>query len=129
MYVRRAAGAVALGTIAPLILTTGIAFASPGSTSITAKPTDRTPASGQTFRVNGTFTLSGKPASHHIVKFQSLRNNKWIPLTGARMLTTSTGTYTMRLILSAKGTQDLRAVGVSGNAMRNAFKRFTVTVH
>ena len=130
MRVRRAAGAVALATLAPLTMAVPqAAQAHTLTSSITAHVTDSTPASGQTFRVFGRFTINGRLAVGHLVKIQELRNNTWLPLKGAQIRTNSEGRYRLRLILSLKGRNVLRAVGVTQKGHRNAYRRFVVTVH
>lgn len=130
MNPRRAAGVVALATLAPLtVVAPSAAQANTFTASITAHVTDSTPASGQTFRVFGRFMINGEPAEGHLVKIQELRNNTWLPLKGARLPANSEGRYRMRLILTLKGVNLLRAVGVTGDGHRNAFRRFSVTVH
>jgi hypothetical protein len=130
MSYRRVLGASTLAVIAPLALIASSAQAvnTPAST-ISAKPSDNTPGSGQTFDVSGLFMAQGMPADHLVVRVQSLTGGQWVQLTGATMHTTSTGTYQMRVILQAKGVRDLRAVGVVPGPANDAFKAFTVTVH
>src|SRR5262245_30062592 len=100
------------------------------SVSITAHPSDTTPASGQTFRVRGLFEIGGSPAVDRTVKMQSLNSGTWQNIPGAQVSTGSDGKYAVRLILSRKGTRTLRAVGITPSPNTpNAFKRFTVTVH
>ena len=130
MISRRVVGAMAIAMVAPLAFIVGPAQASstPAST-ITAVADDSTPASGQTFHVTGLFVAQGVPADHMVVKMQAMIGDTWVPLTGAKMVTHSDGTYTMRLILQTKGDRELRAVGVVPGPARDAFKRFEVTVH
>jgi hypothetical protein len=131
MSIRRTAGAAALALIAPVTLAAGSAQgASVPPSSITVKTSDSTPASGQAFLINGMFTAQGKPADHYLVKAQSLdAAGHWVQLAGAQVDTTSTGTYQLHLILSAKGVRQLRVMGVVPGPAPDAFKRFTVTVH
>lgn len=130
MKVRRAAGAVALATLAPLTLAAPEAAQADALTSsITAHVTDVTPASGQTFRVFGRLTVNSRLAVGHLVKIQELRHGTWLPLKGAQIRTNSQGRYRLRLILTLKGKNVLRAVGVTEKGHRNAYKRFSVTVH
>lgn len=130
MSIRRAVGVAALAVIAPVTFIAGSAQAvtAPPST-ITVKASDTTPASGQTFTVGGLFMAQGKPANHDLVKVQSWTKGAWVPVTGAQVDTTSTGTYQMRLILQAKGVREMRVMGVVPGPAKDAFKRFTVTVH
>lgn len=130
MNLRLAVGAVALTTLTPLaVLAPQAASASTFTATITAHATDTTPASGQTFRTVGRFTINGHPAVDHVVKVQTFRNGAWQQLKGAKMLTNNGGDYKMRIILQQKGLRHLRAVGVTGDGHPNAFKQFTVTVH
>lgn len=130
MNLRRTAGLAALATLAPLTaVAPATAQASTFTASITVRVSDTTPAAGQAFRVRGLFRINGEPAVNHIVKFQELRNDQWQALKGARIRTNEEGRYRLRLILHMKGQNVLRAVGVTGDGHRNAFKRFTVTVH
>jgi hypothetical protein len=130
MISRSIVGAAALAVVAPLAFIAGPAQAAAPASSITAVPNDSTPASGQTFRVSGLFIAQGKPADHLVVKMQMMSvNGQWAPVSGAKMLTRSDGTYTMRLILERKGDRELRAIGVVPGPARDAFKRFEVKVH
>ncbi len=130
MISRRVAGAIAVAVVAPLTFAAVPAQATQTrASSITAVPDNDKPASGQTFHVNGLFLDQGKPANHEVVKIQALEAGNWVQLTGAQMLTRSDGTYTMRLVLQAKGERELRAVGIVPGPARDAFKRFEVTVH
>ena len=80
--------------------------------SITAHPSDTTPASGQQFRVRGLF-IGGEPAVNRQVKIQSLNGDTWQNISGAQVSTGSDGKYAVRLILSRTGERDLRAVGIT----------------
>ncbi|WP_109508630.1 hypothetical protein [Nocardioides speluncae] len=94
---------------------------------ITARVTDSTPASGETFRVAGVLTRDGDTLAGKKVQVQTLRNGTWQNISGASMATSSTGKYNLRLILSQKGERKLRVVAtVPGN---DPAKRFVVTVH
>ena len=131
MSIRRIAGAAAIATLAPVAFAAGSAQATtvPPST-ITVSASDDTPASGQQFLISGDFAAQGKPADHYLVKAQSLdTDGHWVQLTGAQVDTTSAGTYSMHLVLSAKGVRQLRVMGVVPGPAHDAFKRFTVTVH
>jgi hypothetical protein len=98
--------------------------------SITAHPSDTTPASGQQFRVRGLFMIGGEPAVNRQVKIQSLNGDTWQNISGAQVSTGSDGKYAVRLVLSRTGERDLRAVGITPSPNTpNAFKKFTVTVH
>lgn len=134
MSIRRAFGASALAAIAPAVLIAGTVQAADAAdaaatSSITVASSDYTPASGQTFFVSGVFVDQGAPADHEPVKVQRLFQGTWSTLTGAVVRTTSDGHYRMRVILQTKGVRELRVVGVTGGAARDAFKRFTETVH
>lgn len=128
--VRVLVGAAALAVVAPGAVLAGSADAATSATSsITVKASDATPASGQTFTVSGLFVDNGAPADHELVKVQSFSGGTWVPITGAQVDTTSTGTYQLRLILQAKGLRDLRVTGIVPGPAHDVFKRFTVTVH
>lgn len=130
MNLRRTAGAVALATLAPLsVVAPTAAQTSTFTASITAHASDTTPAAGQTFRVRGLFMINGHPAEGHLVKIQELRMGSWHPLKGAQIRANEDGHYRLRVVLRLKGKNLLRAVGVTGDGHRNAFRRFTVTVH
>lgn len=94
---------------------------------ITARVTDSTPASGETFRVAGVLSRDGDALAGKTVKVQTLRNGAWQNISGASMATSSTGKYNLRLVLSQKGERKLRVVGVVPGV--DPAKRFTVTVH
>ena len=111
---------LALGTMSP-------ADAAQDRARITASASDATPASGQTFHVSGRLTRDGDGLAGRTVKVQTLRDGAWTNLTGARMDTSSTGGYDLRVVLSQTGQRTLRVVGVLPG--RNAFDRFTVNVH
>ena len=126
---RRAAALLA--PVAALPLVTGLLApadaAEPVRARITVSVTDSTPASGETFRVSGRLTRGGEAVAGRTVKVQTLRNGSWSDLTGARMTTSGSGTYGLRVILGQGGRRTLRVVGVVPG--RNAFERFTVRVH
>ena len=125
---RRTAALLAPLAALPLALgTTAPAEAAPDRARITASVTDATPASGETFRVSGRLTREGDAIAGRTVKVQTLRDGAWSNLTGARMTTSATGGYDLRVVLSQTGARTLRVVGVLPG--RNAFDRFTVTVH
>ena len=94
---------------------------------ITASVTDATPASGETFRVSGRLTRDGDGLADRTVKVQTLRGGSWTDLTGARMATSDSGRYSLRVILSQTGERTLRVVGKLPG--RDAHRRFTVVVH
>lgn len=98
-------------------------------TEITARTSDSTPASGESFTVRGKFIDAGSPATHQTVKVQALRNDRWVQLDGAQVSTDEAGRYRVRLILSQTGKRELRVVGVADSAGPNARERFTVRVH
>lgn len=133
MNVRRVAAAVLVGSLIPLSAAVTTAHASTAVEShtvkITAVPSDTTPASGQEFRVRGAFTVDGQPAVDRPVKVQTWRNDAWEQLKGAKVNTNDEGRYQVRVILQQKGERLLRVVGVSPEGIRNAYHRFTVTVH
>ena len=130
---RRAA--TALAPVAALTLATGLltlgaetadAAAQPRA-RVTASVTDHSPASGQTFRVSGRLTRGGEAIAGRTVKVQTLRGGTWSDLTGARMATSATGGYALRVVLGQTGQRTLRVVGTVPG--RDAFERFTVNVH
>jgi len=135
MHVRRLAAAALVGSIVPVtaLVATSASSASaqtaPANPQISVRVSDSTPASGQQFVVRGTFTRFGDGAADRPVKVQAWRDGSWTQLTGARVATNDEGQYRMRLILSQTGERDLRVVGVSPEGARNAFHRFSVTVH
>ena len=119
------AATAALPLAAGMLLTPAEAA---GSTArITASVTDSTPASGQEFRVSGRLTRDGDAIADRTARVQTLRAGTWENLTGARMVTSDTGRYSLRLALGQTGERQLRVVGVVPGP--DAFKRFTVTVH
>lgn len=94
---------------------------------ITAKVTDSTPASGETFRVAGMLSRDGDALAGKTVKVQTLRNGTWQNISGASMATSSTGKYNLRLVLSQKGKRTMRVVAVLPGV--DPVKGFAVTVH
>ena len=78
---------------------------------VTASVTDHSPASGQTFRVSGRLTRGGEAIAGRTVKVQTLRGDTWSDLTGARMATSATGGYALRVVLGQTGQRTLRVVG------------------
>jgi len=125
---RRTAALIAPLAVLPLALGSFVpAQAATATARITASVTDSTPASGETFRVSGKLTRGGEAVADRTVKVQTLRDGDWSDLTGARMSTSDTGRYNLRLVLGQTGQRTLRVVGVVPG--RNAVKRFQVTVH
>ena len=120
-----AAALPVLGLLAPLTSADAATAAAP---TITAHPSDETPASGQQFVVRGLFTDRGAPAVGETVRIQSLDGDTWTNIPGARVTANEAGRYRVRLILQRSVQRDLRAVGVTPGPRRNAFDRFTVTV-
>jgi hypothetical protein len=96
---------------------------------ITVSVSDRSLASGQTFRIRGRFIDSGRLAVDNVVKVQTRRNHRWVPIRGARVRTNDRGRYRMRLILSQPGWRLLRVVGVDQGPGPNCYQRFRVRVH
>lgn len=94
---------------------------------ITARVTDSTPASGETFRVAGVLTRDGDALAGKKVQVQTLRDGVWKNISGASMATSSSGKYNLRLILSQKGKRNLRVVATLPGT--DPAKRFVVTVH
>jgi hypothetical protein len=133
MHVRRLAAAVLVGSIVPVTALVAPSASAqqtaPAHPRISAFVSDSTPASGEQFVVRGKFFRFGEPAADRPVKVQAWRDGAWNQLTGARVTTNDEGFYRMRLILSQTGQRELRVVGVSPAGSRNAFHRFTVTVH
>ncbi len=119
----------ALGATAGAAFATDTASGGPQAV-ISAHVSDATPASGQAFHVSGMFTEGGKPAGEEVVKVQAKQpNGTWKNLPGARELTSSKGTYDLEVILNAKGSRDLRVVGVGLDTLPNALQTFAVKVH
>jgi hypothetical protein len=133
MHVRRLTAAFLVGSIVPVTALVAPSASAqqtaPAHPRISAFVSDSTPASGEQFVVHGKFFRFGEPAADRPVKVQAWRDGAWNQLTGARVTTNDNGGYRMRLILSQTGKRDLRFVGVSPNGARNAFHRFSVTVH
>lgn len=94
---------------------------------ITAKVTDSTPASGETFRVAGVLSRDGDTLAGKTVKVQTLRDGTWQNISGASMATSSTGKYNLRLVLSQKDKRTMRVVAVLPGV--DPVKGFVVTVH
>jgi hypothetical protein len=60
---------------------------------------------------------------------KTLRAGAWVPLTGAKVHTDSTGHYTMRIILDAKGARQLRVVAdPDAPGVGNSHKGLNITV-
>ncbi len=119
----------AIGATAGAAFATDTASGGPKAV-ISAHVSDATPASGQAFHVSGTFTEGGKPAGEEVVKVQAQQpNGTWKNLPGARELTSSKGAYNLEVILNAKGSRDLRVVGVGLDTLPNALQTFAVKVH
>lgn len=127
----RRTGIALLATVAALPLGLGAvtpAGAAAGSPAkVTASVTDTTPASGQSFRVSGQLTRDGAGIAGRTVKVQTLRNGSWTDLTGARMSTSSSGTYNLGLVLGQTGDRILRVKAILPGP--DARKRFVVSVH
>ena len=127
----RRTGAALLATAAALPLALGAiapAGAATGSTAqLTASVTDTTPASGQSFRVSGMLSRAGDGIAGRTVKIQTLRDGAWTDLTGARMSTSSSGSYNLGVVLSQTGNRTLRVKAILPGP--DAHKRFTVAVH
>ena len=116
-----ASGALALS---PAQAATGTGTAS----QVTATPTATAVSSGDTFRVSGVVSSQGKGVPG-VVTVKELVGGTWVALTGASMHTTSTGTYTIRVILGAKGARALRVVAnPDGAGIANSRAPFSVTV-
>lgn len=128
---RRRTGFALLATVAAVPL--GLGAVSPAGAEdgarakITASVTDTTPASGESFRVAGRLSRDGAAIAGRTVKVQTLRDGTWSDLTGAKMETSSTGRYNLRLVLSQTGPRTLRVKAILPG--RDARKRFFVTVH
>jgi hypothetical protein len=96
---------------------------------VTATPSTTTPASGETFHVNGAVWSGGVrvPATIHVKTWQ---HDQWVQLKGAVMHTNRDNMYRIRVILQMKGERQLRVVGDPDSAaIRVARTTFTVTVH
>ena len=128
--IRRGSTAV-LATVAALPLVLGAVTPAGAETSsapqITASVTDTTPASGQSFRVLGRLTREAVGVAGRTVKVQALRDGIWTDLTGARMSTSSSGSYDLNVVLSQTGTRTLRVKAILPGP--DARKRFVVAVH
>ena len=131
MNVRRIAAAAVVSAVVPVsgLVAATTAGAATAQSRISVFVSDSTPASGEQFVAHGKFFVAGDPAEDRPVKVQAWRDGSWTQLTGARVVTNDDGAYRVRLILSQTGERDLRVVGVSPEGTRNAFHRFTVTVH
>ncbi len=137
MFNSKIAAVAVLAAIPVTVLgaTAGAAFATVTASGgpqavISAHVSDGTPASGQAFHVSGTFTEGGKPAGEEVVKVQAKQQNgTWKTLPGARELTSSKGVYNVEVILNARGSRELRVVGVGLDTLPNALQTFAVTVH
>jgi hypothetical protein len=100
----------------------------PTASHVTAKASDNMPASGQTFRVSGTVSSNGH-GTPSTIRVKTLRGGAWVQLTGASMHTDSTGHYTIRVVLDAKGKRQLRVVAdPDSQAIGAARKTFSVSV-
>ena len=132
---RNKIGAAALLAVVPLTALAATAGAANATTEgpqakITAQVSDKTPAAGQAFTVSGKFTIGGKAAGEEVVKVQAKQpNGKWKALPGAKELSSSKGTYNIKVILNAKGQRDLRVVGVGLSTLPNGYQTFGVNVH
>jgi hypothetical protein len=96
---------------------------------ITVHATDTTPASGQTFRLQGAVWSAGErvPAT---VRVKTFRNGEWVQLKGAVMKTNRDDRYNLGIRLQMKGERLLRVVGdPTDPAISTARRTITVTVH
>ena len=96
---------------------------------ISVQTSDRTPASGQTFRLSGAVTAHGHrvPAT---VRVKTWRHGQWVQLPGAVVRTDRAKRYHVRIILQMKGQRQLRVVGDPRPAgIQTARRTITVTVH
>ncbi|MGC4110237.1 MAG: hypothetical protein QM747_07390 [Nocardioides sp.] len=123
--------AALVGTLAAAggTLAVSPAQASTAATStVSATASDNMPASGQTFRLSGNVRSSGQgtPAT---IRVKTLRNGAWVRLTGATMHTDSSGHYSIRVILDAKGKRQLRVVAnPDSSSIRNSRRTLAISV-
>lgn len=131
MFKRSTMAIAAVLSFAPVVALQGSAQACGGCDDgdITVRVSDSTPASGEQFIARGKLIMGGLPAGDHVVKVQTWRDGAWEQISGAKMHTSSDGTYRMRLILSQKGERTLRVVGVGQGDEPTERQRFSVTVH
>lgn len=121
-----------IGTIAATTTLVGTAPA-PAMTlapsHVTATPTTTTPASGETFRLQGAVWPEGDrvPAT---IRVRTWRDGQWVQLHGATMHTNMANRYTIRVQLQMRGQRQLRVIGDPDDAgIRTARTTVTVTVH
>jgi hypothetical protein len=103
--------------------------AHPGTSRISARASDYTPAAGEVFAVRGLYTPGGLVVAGQVVRLQSYAAGKWTNIAGARVTTNADGRYRMRVILSVRGVRDLRVMGIAADGHGRSFQRFTVQVH
>jgi hypothetical protein len=126
-----AAGVVA--AVAPVIALAPSALAGHygggcgGGDLLTAKVSDKTPASGQEFVVRGRLFEMGMSGKDHAIRVQTLLGGAWQPVTHIR--TDEDGRYRVRVILSTTGKRTLRVVAVGQGHEMNLHTRFVVNVH
>jgi hypothetical protein len=118
--------AVLVAVVATAGLAPGASAAAAARPSITAHPSNDTPQVGEQFVVRGEYDGPGRGV--HDVKIQTVRDDHWLNLDGARVTTRSDGSYRVRLVLDVRGVRDLRAVGIAGDGHRNSYARFVVEV-
>jgi hypothetical protein len=100
----------------------------PAASTVTATASDVTPVSGQTIQVSGAVSAKGV-GTPSTIAVKTLRDGRWVQLTGATMHTDSTGHYTIRVILGAKGERRLRVVAdPDASGLSNSRSTFAVTV-
>jgi hypothetical protein len=126
-----AAGVVA--AVAPVIALAPSALAGHGGGGcgggdlLTAKVSDKTPASGQQFVVRGRLFEMGMSGKDHAIRVQTLLGGSWQPV--AHVSTDEDGRYRVRVILSTTGKRTLRVVAVGQGQEPNLHTRFVVNVH
>lgn len=132
MFKRSTIAAAAALAVAPVFALQGSAQACYGGCDdgdISVRVSDSTPASGEQFIARGKLIMGGRPAADHVVKVQTWRDGAWEQISGAKLHTSSDGSYRMRLILSQTGERTLRVVGVGQGDEPTERQRFSVTVH
>ena len=122
-----------VAAIAPLIALAPSALAGGGGGCgggfdlLTAKVSDKTPASGEQFIVTGKLVEMGMTGKDHAIRVQTLLGGSWQPV--AHVRTDQDGKYRVRVILSTPGQRVLRVVAPAGSNEDNQHTRFVVNVH
>ena len=120
------------GTMAAAASFVGMApaqSAEPATSQLTVHASDTTVRSGEQFVLSGRLTSESTPLTDATVRVKTYRNGTWVPLTGAVVSTNDEGRYRVRVVLSMKGTRQLRVVGnPRGEDIRTARKDIAITV-